>query len=69
MRRVIGIMIPVIAFPFYTTACSDSVEQMDLTSDYEPTVAVKWTASNIPQNPSSFAPIAGKTSQINLMRL
>ena len=32
MRRVMAIMmIPVIAFPFYTTACSDSVEQMDLT--------------------------------------
>lgn len=69
MQEVIVIMIPVIAFPFCTTACSDSVEQMDLTSDYESTVAVKWTASTIPQNPSSFAPIVGNASPINLMRL
>lgn len=44
-------MIPVIAFFTSTTASSDRVEQMDLTGDYESTVAVKWTASGIPIKP------------------
>ena len=43
MQRIIAIiLVQVIVIISFCMACGDSVKKMELTSDYEPTVAVEW---------------------------